>query len=332
MTREMTMQTNDADSRRAPAGTVAVGLGGVLLLGLALSTALVTAERATSTGADVNWLLIAGVGAMAVVSEMAPRTWIALGKGSTVTLLPAFAYALMLLGSPTTALAIVTLACVLSSSSGASRWRRAFAVGRTVVSVSAAGLVLFALGAEGSVAQFDRLPWRWSAAIVLCGVTMLVLDSVVSEVGSGLTRRVSFVPALRRVLPMRFTAVGALLSLSPIWVIGLNSSLVLLPLLTVTTVLVWASMRRALTRADEAHHDSLTGLPNRRSFSQHVGDAVGGIGAPGTGVLLVMDLVGFKDVNDQLGHDVGDAVLVAFADRLSASLPPNAFAARLGGD
>src|SRR5262249_12236765 len=57
-----------------------------------------------------------------------------------------------------------------------------------------------------------------------------------------------------------------------------------------------------------------------------------GMGAPGTGVLLVMDLVGFKDVNDQLGHDVGDAVLVAFADRLTASLPANAFAARLGGD
>jgi diguanylate cyclase (GGDEF)-like protein len=229
-------------------------------------------------------------------------------------------------------LAIATLASTLSSSSGASRWRRTFEVSRTVVSVAAAGLVLFALGAEGSVAQFDRLPWRWSLAIVLGGVAMLVLDSVVSEVGVGVTRRVSFVPGLRRVLPLRFTAVGALLSLSPIWVIGLNSSVVLLPLLAITTLLVWASMRRSLTRADEAHHDALTGLPNRRSFSQHLADAVGGFGAPGTGVLLVMDLVGFKEVNDQLGHDVGDAVLVAFADRLSSSLPPNAFAARLGGD
>jgi len=247
----MRVQTNTADrARRSPSGTTAIGVGGVLLLGVGLSAALVVAERASSSGGHVNWLLIAAVGAMAVVSELVPRTWIALGRGGTVTLLPAFAYALILLGSPTTALAIATFASTLSSSSGTSSWGRAFEVGRTVVSVSAAGLVLFAVGAEGSVAQFDRLPWRWSLAIVLCGVAMLVLDSVVSEVGLGLTRRVSFVPGLRRVLPMRFTAVGSLLSLSPIWVIGLNSSVVLLPLLAITTVLVWASMRRALTRAD----------------------------------------------------------------------------------
>ena len=308
-----------------------IGLGGVLLVGLALATALIAAERQSAGPRHINWILIAIAGALAIGSELAPRTWVSTRSG-TVTLLPAFAYALILLGSPTTALAIAVLASTVSLSSGASRWRRAFGVGRTAVSVSAAGLVLLAVGAEGSVAQFDRLPWRWSLAIVLSGVAILVLDSVVSEIGLGLTRRVSFVPALRRVLAMRFTAVGALLSLSPIWVIGLNSSVVLLPLLAVTTVLVWASMRRGLTRADEAHHDALTGLPNRRAFSEHVSDAVSGIGAPGTGVLLVMDLVGFKDVNDQLGHDVGDAVLVAFAERLAESLPPNAFAARLGGD
>ncbi len=320
-----------ANSGRVCGATAAIGLGGVLLVGVALTTALVAVERQSVGPRHINWILIAVGGAMAVGSELTPRTWVSTRTG-TVTLLPAFAYALILLGSPTAALAIAVLACTLSLSSGASRWQRAFGVGRTAVSVSAAGLVLFAVGAEGSVAQFDRLPWRWSLAIVLSGVVILVLDSVVSEIGLGLTRRVSFVPALRRVLAMRFTAVGALLSLSPIWVIGLNSSVVLLPLLAVTTVLVWASMRRGLTRADEAHHDALTGLPNRRAFSEHVSDAVSGIGAPGTGVLLVMDLVGFKDVNDQLGHDVGDAVLVAFAERLAASLPPNAFAARLGGD
>jgi diguanylate cyclase (GGDEF)-like protein len=333
MTREMSVQTDaHPGAPSAPGAAAAIGLGGVLLVGVVLSAALVVAEWASASGAHINWILITCIGAAAVVSELVPRTWIAIGRGGAVTLLPAFAYALILLGSPTTALAIATLATMLSKSSGSSRWRRAFEIGRTVVSVAAAGLVLFAVGAAGSVAQFDRLPWRWSVAIVLCGVAMLVLDSIVSEIGLGLTRRTSFVPALRRVLAMRFTAVGSLLSLSPIWVIGLNSSLVLAPLLAITTVLVWASMRRALTRADEAHHDSLTGLPNRRSFSQHMTDAVSGIGAPGTGVLLVMDLVGFKDVNDKLGHDVGDAVLVAFAERLAASVPPNAFAARLGGD
>lgn len=317
---------------RMPGTASMVGLCSVLLVGVALSTALVVAERASVSSGHVNWLLLAGIAAAAIASEWLPRTWITIGRSGTVTLLPAFAYALMLLGSPTVALATATGASVLSLKSRHSHWRRASEVGRTMVSVSAAGLVLFAAGASGSVTEFDRLPWRWSLAIVPCGVALLVLDTIVSEMGVALTRRVSFVPALRRGLAIRFAAVGSLLSLSPIWVIGLDSSLVLLPLLAITTLLVWVSVRRSLRRSDEADHDSLTGLPNRRAFSEHMADAVGGVGAPGTGVLLVMDLVGFKHVNDQLGHDVGDAVLVAFAERLRTSIPPNAFAARLGGD
>lgn len=333
MNTDLSMQSRPNTQPTGAPGTAAmIGLSGVLLIGAALSTALVVAERASTASGHPNWLVLVGIGAVAVVSERAPRTWIAVGRSGAVTLLPAFAYALMLLGSPTTALAIAVCASALSLSSGDSNWRRLSEVGRTIVSVSAAGLVLFAVGAEGAVTEFDRLPWRWSVAIVLCGVALLVIDTIVSEVGLALNRRVSFVPALRRGLVVRFTAVGSLLSLSPIWVIGLDSSLVLLPLLAITTLLVWASVRRALRRSDEADHDALTGLMNRRGFSELMADAVGGVGAPGTGVLLLMDLVGFKHVNDQLGHDVGDAVLVAFAERLGASLPPNAIAARLGGD
>ncbi|MBW3604368.1 MAG: EAL domain-containing protein, partial [Actinobacteria bacterium] len=80
--------------------------------------------------------------------------------------------------------------------------------------------------------------------------------------------------------------------------------------------------------------DALTGLGNRRMFMERLDHVLlqrpVGAGA-GTGVLL-LDLDGFKEVNDILGHDTGDAVLVEVAGRLSAALRSGDTIARLGGD
>src|SRR3712207_3400833 len=66
----------------------------------------------------------------------------------------------------------------------------------------------------------------------------------------------------------------------------------------------------------EARHDALTGLPNRRTFLAHL-DAVFARAAPGARAgLCYLDLDGFKAVNDTLGHEVGDQLLVAVAQRL----------------
>ncbi len=84
----------------------------------------------------------------------------------------------------------------------------------------------------------------------------------------------------------------------------------------------------------DAMHDVLTGLPNRALFLDHVNLAFNRrLRNPehGCGVLYV-DLDRFKEVNDGLGHAAGDALLVAVAGRLRASLRPQDSAARLGGD
>ena len=309
-----------------------VALFGTTVLGLILAAALVASEGSEPRPV-LNLVVLTLLALGLLVCERTPRTWITIAGGSTVTLLPTFAYAMALLGSPSLALACALAGNLVNSKARKLTTRsKVFAASRTLVTVASAGLVLMALDARGSVTQFDRVPWRWSLAIVLAGMAMLVLDAVVTEIGIALGRNTSFIPALRRGIGVRLTAVGSLLSLAPIWVIGGNSSVVLIPLLGITTILVFASTKRALERSHEAQHDALTGLANRRAFAEHLADASGGVGAAGTGVLLLMDLDGFKDVNDRLGHDVGDAVLIAFADRLSHSMPPNAYAARLGGD
>ncbi|MFJ4964271.1 Cyclic di-GMP phosphodiesterase Gmr [Streptomyces sp. ADI96-02] len=82
-----------------------------------------------------------------------------------------------------------------------------------------------------------------------------------------------------------------------------------------------------------AEHDPLTDLPNRALFTARVRQALGGRRAadPGTAVLFI-DLDGFKAVNDTIGHQAGDELLIQAARRLQDSVRAGDTAARLGGD
>jgi diguanylate cyclase (GGDEF)-like protein len=93
---------------------------------------------------------------------------------------------------------------------------------------------------------------------------------------------------------------------------------------------------RALKRsraklAHLAHHDSLTGLPNRRMIETLVGELVDDAGGA-KGLLLLLDLDAFKNVNDSLGHAAGDELLQHVAARLEPRLPSGAVLGRIGGD
>ena len=82
-----------------------------------------------------------------------------------------------------------------------------------------------------------------------------------------------------------------------------------------------------------AYHDSLTGLPNRNLFSDRLGIALAQAQRNQKTVGVVMlDLDKFKDVNDTLGHDVGDLLLKAATERLNAALRKGDTIARFGGD
>jgi 5-methylcytosine-specific restriction protein A len=82
-----------------------------------------------------------------------------------------------------------------------------------------------------------------------------------------------------------------------------------------------------------AYHDSLTGLPNRNLFSDRLGIALAQAERSQKTVgVAMLDLDKFKDVNDTLGHDVGDLFLKAATVRLSAALRKGDTIARFGGD
>jgi diguanylate cyclase (GGDEF)-like protein len=89
-------------------------------------------------------------------------------------------------------------------------------------------------------------------------------------------------------------------------------------------------LRRLADLTRQATTDDLTGLPNRRALYQHVAEVLSETSEPRA--LLLLDLDRFKEVNDSLGHHVGDQLLVQVAKQLGGQLRAGDLLARLGGD
>jgi diguanylate cyclase (GGDEF)-like protein len=87
--------------------------------------------------------------------------------------------------------------------------------------------------------------------------------------------------------------------------------------------------RANLELVKAANNDALTGIPNRRALEQELQRR---LGRSDDVLLAYLDLDGFKDVNDRLGHAAGDHVLRIVAERLDSSLRATDVAARIGGD
>ena len=81
-----------------------------------------------------------------------------------------------------------------------------------------------------------------------------------------------------------------------------------------------------------AQTDALTGLPNRRGLQEHLARALPHANPQQLLAVYLLDLDGFKPINDRYGHDVGDALLVAVGQRLQAQMRGTDVVARLGGD
>ncbi|MDB5525374.1 MAG: hypothetical protein JWM58_3137 [Rhizobium sp.] len=82
-----------------------------------------------------------------------------------------------------------------------------------------------------------------------------------------------------------------------------------------------------------AHHDALTSLPNRRLFDDHLGGVIKALPPRGpTHAVLMLDLNGFKQINDVYGHDVGDQLLKILAQRMLSWARRGDIVARFGGD
>ncbi|MGE8104711.1 putative bifunctional diguanylate cyclase/phosphodiesterase [Allorhizobium sp. NPDC080224] len=111
-------------------------------------------------------------------------------------------------------------------------------------------------------------------------------------------------------------------------------TLLILAIGAMTYVIDRQSNRSAVERYRQLSlHDALTGLPNRMAFLERLGDLMDRPAARNDRIYIFsFDLDRFKEINDVHGHAAGDHVLRVVAERMSASLKPGEFVARIGGD
>ncbi len=142
----------------------------------------------------------------------------------------------------------------------------------------------------------------------------------------------------RESIPPIFIALSVLLSATLLAITSLRPgylpNFILIPTIT-TLLLAFIRMTIALRQSrfigEErllARTDELTGLPNRRKFIAELEE----LAQAHDGALLLLDLDGFKPINDRYGHEIGDLLLKQVSTRFTRALPQGSHLARLGGD
>jgi diguanylate cyclase (GGDEF)-like protein len=134
---------------------------------------------------------------------------------------------------------------------------------------------------------------------------------------------------------LRFQAMtaGVLAVLAPVAALIIQTQPLMLPMLIAPVAAVHNSARLAVAMGRQARHDALTGLANRELFRERAVRALEESQRTNTALAIMMiDLDHFKEINDTLGHQVGDELICEVAHRLEDARPEGATVARLGGD
>ncbi len=235
---------------------------------------------------------------------------------------------------PTFALLTTAVACILPDLvRRKGLLRTSFNASQTVIALAAASLLLTLVGGSSPLGIDAELDVFWMVGIVIAAALIFVINSLLTATVIALHQGVSVRAMLRQATKLSVSADGALLALSPLFVIAADFNVMTTPLLGLIAFLVFHSARQALEREHRASHDHLTSLLNARAFIDHLDGHVAAYAPAGdAGCVLLLDLDGFKQINDRLGHHIGDAVLNQVGERLAFDRDAGAVASRLGGD
>ncbi len=300
------------------------------LASIAITALLAKIEYSRPHG-GVDWTVFVVIATLLLVSEIKATTWLRFGDGGVVTPSWSFAFALVLLGSPTVAVVVMALTTVIADVAANRALRKiVFNTAQISLSLAAGGLVIVAFGIRGPLFEHVTMPFSWGLALIVSGTLVFAINGALICYLLAVIEGKRFLVMLRDEFVLTISADAAMLALAPILVISLRYSMLMLPLIGTATFLVFQTARLALQRAHDASHDPLTQVLNRRAFGNTLAEFTED--GTGAGVVAILDLDRFKEINDRLGHQTGDEVLVTFARRITGALPAGATVARLGGD
>jgi diguanylate cyclase (GGDEF)-like protein len=173
--------------------------------------------------------------------------------------------------------------------------------------------------------------WR----LLLAGAACFAVSYVLISIAIALHAREPVLPALARALPYEAIVNLVLFATAPLVAVVISTKSPLLMLLFIFPLgAIYANAAISVQREHQAHHDELTGLANRKLLMPRLESTLTQAASSGRKVgFLLLDLDrGLKEVNDTLGHAVGDRLLRLVAHRLTHSIRPGDLVARLGGD
>lgn len=183
-------------------------------------------------------------------------------------------------------------------------------------------------------------PYTSNVAVALRGKQVKAVSNGTSDTGEGEQTLSVYSPLKYPGEPAPVGAFEVYLDYGPTAAAARRDAFEMWALVAGTLGLLWVMLFRLVrqvskalrSQVDEnrrqATHDALTGMPNRSLLFERLREAV----AAGPAALLQLDLDGFREINDTLGHDHGDELLVEVAARLRAAAGEHDLIARLGGD
>ena len=173
-------------------------------------------------------------------------------------------------------------------------------------------------------------------SVLLAAAAFFATNHLLACVAGALLADLPVLRYLRDDLAFQAWTAGCVLAFAPALLASADASLALVPVCFVPMLAVYFGGRQAAISSHRAHHDELTGLPNRSSLAETLQVALNNAEPERRPVaVMLLDLDDFKSINDTLGHEIGDIVIQRVARRLGQAVAagrPDTVLARLGGD
>jgi diguanylate cyclase (GGDEF)-like protein len=267
-----------------------------------------------------------------VLGELRPVN-IRRGDGTTsITVSTTFAFALLLRYGTEPAMLIFAGASMIGDIVGrAEWWKVTFNAAQYALAMAACALLLeMTVGLNPGISEYtvSNLLWIAAGASLFFFINVLAIAAAVA-----IGQRLPVLTFLRQELLFQGLITGMLIAIAPIVAVVVEHAPALVPLVFAPMLVAYRTAVVSSEKEHQALHDALTGLPNRTLFFRQVQQAVSGARRSGVpAAVLIVDLDRFKEINDTLGHSVGDLLLEEVGRRLATVVEQDDAVARLGGD
>ena len=279
------------------------------------------------------WALVGGVVITAVVTALLDPHRRGLVDLGGIGLALTFAFALLVTAGTATATLVVAWGHGVATLRRPSLGRIVTGAAVPVLAIIASGAVMGLIAGRTDVLAQPPAGLADLQAIVIGAAVLFAGVVGLSSLADALAQDTEIFDFVAARIRAHVTTGAVLLSIAPIIVVVATNSVLLVPLVALPLLAVYRSFSAVRAKEHLALHDALTGLPNRRLFLERLDSAVCNAHEQHSCVaVLLVDLDRFKEVNDQLGHHVGDLLLQAIGPALNEQVDDGATVARMGGD